>query len=62
MIFNRWGALMYEEEDLDINFLSGWDGTFNSEPVNKGVYVYVIEILFKDGYIGTFSGDVTLFR
>jgi gliding motility-associated-like protein len=37
-IFNRWGALVYQTNDLS----KGWDGTFNGEYCQAGAYVYKI--------------------
>jgi gliding motility-associated-like protein len=41
-IFNRWGGLVFETADADIN----WDGTSNDsgEVVSDGVYYYTIVI------------------
>jgi gliding motility-associated-like protein len=35
-IFNRWGELLFESQDIS----SKWDGTFKGTPVPDGVYVY----------------------
>ena len=37
-IYNRWGALLYETNDIS----KGWDGKFNNHNVSEGVYVYII--------------------
>jgi gliding motility-associated-like protein len=37
-IFNRWGALVYQTNDIS----QGWDGTFNGEYCQAGSYVYKI--------------------
>jgi len=37
-IFNRWGELIFETEDLD----QGWDGTYQDVIVQDGVYVWKI--------------------
>lgn len=62
-IFDRWGDLIFERENLSLNNLGdGWDGTFDGKLVNTGVFVYVIDIRFIDGIVETFSGDVTVTR
>ncbi len=68
-IFDRWGNLVYENAGLDVSnglFCQGglplWEGRFNSEPLNKGVYVYVIEVVFLDGVRLVYRGDVSLVR
>ncbi len=38
-IFNRWGELIFESNDIAL----GWDGTYKGNTVPDGVYVYVIE-------------------
>ena len=38
-IFNRWGELLFQSNDVDFE----WDGTFNGEVVRDGTYVWKIE-------------------
>ena len=62
-VYNRWG----EEVHNYFNFLPdspahGWDGTVRGKKVTPAVYVWYAEILFKDGLIELFKGDVTLMR
>jgi gliding motility-associated-like protein len=64
-IFNRWGQLMYETEDPDIN----WNGTNyrNGRVVSDGVYFYIcdvyeqrltgIEIRHLTGFVHVFNAD-----
>ena len=60
-VFNRWGAVVYEENDLLPNDVStGWDGYFNGKLMSTGVYVWVAEVEYLDGFVVTASGDVTL--
>ncbi|NUO00636.1 MAG: gliding motility-associated C-terminal domain-containing protein [Saprospiraceae bacterium] len=62
-IFNRWGGLIYIGKDFPPNEPSlGWDGTFNGEPVNSGVFVYLAEVEFIDGEVVEYKGDVTVVR
>ncbi len=62
-IFNRWGATLYEQYDfLPDPFSSGWDGTFKGDPVDIGIYVYLIEVRYLDGAIEQFAGDILLMR
>ena len=44
---------------LDSNS-SGWNGEFNGKRVEKGVYVYLTEILLPDGRVIVKMGDVTV--
>lgn len=62
-IFARNGALVYEK----LNFLpnddgEGWDGLLRGKPLDPGVFVYAIELEFKDGATEFFTGDVMLMR
>ena len=62
-IFDRWGAVVFEEENKMINDLdSGWDGRVNGLDLHAGVYVYLVEITFLDGFVKFYAGDVTLLR
>lgn len=40
----------------------GWDGRFNGQPVQEGVYAYQIAAVFRNGAAQRFQGNVTLFR
>jgi len=62
-IFNRWGALVFSDENFPTDDPShGWNGMFKGKPVNPGVFVYQFEIEFVDGYTKTYKGDVTIMR
>jgi len=64
-IFDRWGELMHSAENLGINGSDGiriWDGEFNNEPMQPGVYVYLVDVLLINGENLLFRGDVTLIR
>ncbi len=53
-IYDRWGNLIHEGSN-------SWDGTSsNNELVNPGVYAYFVSVLFTDGQVLNFSGDVTV--
>ena len=40
-IFDRWGALLFTGKE--------WDGRYNGEMVNSGVYVYIARVWLEDG-------------
>ena len=62
-VFDRWGNAVYISTTVELNNLSsGWDGKFNQKPVEQGVYVYLIEVLFADGSVEIFHGDLTVLR
>lgn len=49
-IFNRWGQLVYDNNDP----LNGWDGQYNGNPAPSDVYVYKMLLL-----IGTETRNIT---
>jgi len=55
-IFNRWGELVFESEDVDV----GWNGYIKDKIASQGVYVWMAEGTFKNGKRFIKSGDVTL--
>ena len=62
-IFDRWGNLLFDEGPFipnDPQF--GWDGTFQGQEMNSGVYVFFAEVEFVDGRTEYFEGDVLLMR
>lgn len=59
-IFDRWGNILYEAEDILTNGTGeGWDGRVNGDPADTGVYVWFAEI-FAGGKSLSFKGDVTI--
>ena len=63
-VYDRYGNLMYEDENYvpDGSLTRGWDGLFNNQEVETGVYVYIATVRFIDGEVIQFRGDVTLLR
>jgi len=60
-VFDRWGGLVFSNQNFQPNDdLIGWNGFVNGKKVDSGVYVYYAEILFKDGLVEQFVGDVTV--
>jgi gliding motility-associated-like protein len=58
-IWNRWGQLIYE-----YNMPNGkwWDGQYNNNPSQEGIYVYIVEAESIEGKKYSFHGTVTLLR
>ena len=55
-IFNRWGVLIYESDDL----YKGWDGYWgNGKLAQQGVYVWRVEGRYTNGEFFVKVGDVT---
>lgn len=59
-IFTRWGAQIYNRENLLV--FEGWDGKYNNKPMDPGVYVYLVQLEFNDGKIVDYKGSITLKR
>lgn len=60
-IFDRWGNQLYRKENYTTAINEGWDGTFNGQELNPGVYVYIIEVLEGES-IKPFYGDITIVK
>jgi gliding motility-associated-like protein len=63
VIFNRWGQLVFQSEDVD----QGWNGTFGNQICPPESYVWVVNIGFLGQDIITqgdivFKGTVTIVR
>lgn len=58
-IYNRWGQRVFETATLDGR---GWDGKLNGVDQPEGVFVYIIDAMFKDGQKEHHQGNVTLLR
>jgi gliding motility-associated-like protein len=55
-IYNRWGALVYSGTD------GTWDGTYNGQPTDDGVYFYTLKLRCVLGGYEYRKGDITLIR
>ena len=60
-IFDRWGEHVFEAKNIETNVLEqGWNGTFRSQRVQQGVYVFYAEIEVLPGKTVILQGDVTV--
>ncbi|MCB0567908.1 MAG: gliding motility-associated C-terminal domain-containing protein [Phaeodactylibacter sp.] len=59
-VFNRWGQMVYDNENPE----KGWDGGFNGEPQVADTYFYRIQVQRQIGpeEVLSFQGDVVLLR
>jgi gliding motility-associated-like protein len=57
-VFNRYGQLVFETTDQN----EGWDGTFNGNRLNQGVFAYTLEYTLVNGVSGEKEGSVTLIK
>ncbi|MCX6230685.1 MAG: SBBP repeat-containing protein [Bacteroidetes bacterium] len=58
VIYNRWGNLLYETDNLNID----WDGTFNGKYVADGVYYWIVSYSDFDGKENFLRGSLTVMR
>jgi len=62
-LYDRWGALVHNVENVPANRESyGWDGTLKGNPSSQNVYVYFVELELLNGRVIDFRGDVSLVR
>jgi gliding motility-associated-like protein len=57
-IFDRWGQLMYETNEIG----KGWDGIFNGKAQVQDVYTWTLEARGEDGKHYKRSGNSILMR
>jgi hypothetical protein len=64
LVFNRWGQTVFQKQNVPINEPSqGWDGTFNGQPpLTTAAYVYVLDVICKDGQEFSYKGTVMLVK
>ena len=62
-IFNRWGDLLHEVNDVSPNDSElPWNGAFKGQEVTQGVYIYSLEVERLDGVLEVLGGDFVLIR
>ncbi|MCE3226827.1 MAG: hypothetical protein K0S32_1378 [Bacteroidetes bacterium] len=57
-IFNRWGEMVFESEDVHY----GWDGRYKGKISPVGVYIWKAYVELNNGKIFDKMGDLTLIR
>lgn len=57
-VFNRWGNMVFESMDQSM----GWDGTFNGDAMDSGVFVWFLTGEFDTGEAIDLKGNITLVR
>jgi len=58
MIFNRWGDLIYQTNDIYFE----WDGSYRGNNCPDATYVYRVKVIDKEGYIHHHFGSIHLLR
>jgi gliding motility-associated-like protein len=62
-IYDRWGERVFERFNFQPNDpYIGWNGRFNGEEVQPGVYAWFAVVTFLDGEKILYTGDVTVVR
>lgn len=62
-IYDRWGELVWTNQNFEPNTpANGWKGVFMDGKVNPEVFVWVLEIEWKNGETEKLYGDVTLVK
>lgn len=62
-IFDRWGSLVFHEEDFPPNNSNaGWDGKTDGIPATRGTYIWLAEVLLKNGEKKFIKGEVLLMK
>ena len=62
-IFDRWGGMVYNKENLLPNSARlAWDGLSKDRDVNEGVFTYVAYLLMEDMKSQVVSGNISLLR
>ena len=62
-LYDRWGEQVFHKENFEANTPNeGWNGLFKNEKMNPGVFVYLIDVEWKNGELQQLKGDVTLIR
>jgi gliding motility-associated-like protein len=64
MIFNRYGQLVFQRQQAPVNTAAaGWDGRVNgSIPSSTENFVYVLEVICKDGQAFNYKGNLILVK
>lgn len=60
-VYDRWGNEMYGIENISPDDDFGWDGRFNGDFAEQGVYAYFTKITLDSGDIELLRGTLTLF-
>lgn len=62
-VFDQWGEMVYSVKSPVMNEESkGWDGSLRGQPMNSGVYIWMLKAKYPDGSTETLSGETTLLR
>ena len=57
-VFNRWGEMLFETNDVNAE----WDGNFNGKMCEQDVYIWTVNGEYENDDLFSFRGTVTLLR
>ncbi|RYE12014.1 MAG: gliding motility-associated C-terminal domain-containing protein, partial [Sphingobacteriales bacterium] len=58
VVFNQWGEKVFES----FNQATGWNGQYKGKGLPSGVYMYVCEMVLRDGTKQVKKGSINLVR
>ena len=58
LIYNRYGQLIFESNDIEV----GWDGRLDGRVAPQDVYTYAIRIVQQDGSVEKLGGFAMLIQ
>jgi gliding motility-associated-like protein len=62
-VFDRWGNLLFEKENFNVNDKNtGWNGFFREESMPSGTYIWTLSVQFKNESVEYFKGSTQLIR
>jgi hypothetical protein len=62
-VYDRWGSQIWAKQNFQPNDpTEGWDGSYQGEALNPGVFVWWAEVLLINGQKILLEGDVTIVR
>lgn len=60
-IFDRWGNHLYHAENFLLQESAHWwDGSYRGRPLENGIYVYSIKIIYSNGSMELLKGSVAI--
>lgn len=57
-VYDRWGRRVFQTN----NIIDGWDGKYNGEEMENGVFVYYLFVSYTDGKTEVKKGNVSLIK
>lgn len=59
-IYDRWGNSIHNQNNIQPLSFEGWDGRYNNQFVQPGVYIYSFSVVLINGQTKQFFGDLTI--